>query len=365
MELKLRNKQECLFDEISLGEVLLRFDPGEGRIRCSRDFHVWECGGEYNVARALKKAFSMNTAVLTALADNEMGALVRDCLMQGGVDISNVLWREYDGIGRNCRNGFVMTERGYGIRGALSFSDRGNTAASQIQPSEFDWDDIFGRQGTRWLHTGGVFAALSPTTAETVITAVQKAKEYGVTVSYDLNYRASLWHANGGLEKCREINRRIAPYIDVMIGNEEDFTACLGYEVKGNDDKFLALNLDGYRDMVQQVMADYPNMKLIATTLRTVKTATVNGWRAICYDGKTLYRSMSFDDLEVLDRVGGGDGFATGLIYGLLQGFELQRALDYGVAHGAHVQTTPGDTSMASEKEIRSIVEGKGARVVR
>ena len=258
-----------------------------------------------------------------------------------------------------------MTERGYGIRGALSFSDRGNTAASQIQPSEFDWDDIFGRQGTRWLHTGGVFAALSPTTAETVITAVQKAKEYGVTVSYDLNYRASLWQANGGLEKCREVNRRIAPYIDVMIGNEEDFTACLGYEVKGNDDKFLALNLDGYRDMVQQVMADYPNMKLIATTLRTVKTATVNGWRAICYDGKTLYRSMSFDDLEVLDRVGGGDGFATGLIYGLLQGFELQRALDYGVAHGAHVQTTPGDTSMASEKEIRSIVEGKGARVVR
>lgn len=365
MNLHIKPKSECKFDEISLGEVLLRFDPGDGRIRTTRDFHVWECGGEYNVARALKKGFNQDTAVVTALADNEMGALVKDCLYQGGTDISNVLWRKYDGIGRNCRNGFVMTERGYGIRGALSFSDRGNTAASQMKPDEFDWDDIFGRQGTRWLHTGGVFAALSLSTAETVITAVRKAKEYGTTVSYDLNYRASLWEANGGLEKCREINKKIAPYVDVMIGNEEDFTNCLGYHVGNRDNSFLELNLNGYHEMVKQVQADYPNLKLIATTLRTVKTATVNDWKAICYADGKLYQSMEFNNLEVFDRVGGGDGFASGLIYGLLQGFDLQTALNYGVAHGAHVQTTPGDTSMANLREIQNLVEGKGARVVR
>ena len=365
MKLAIKPKEACRYDELSLGEVVLRFDPGDTRIRCARDFHVWECGGEYNVARALRKGFEQRTAVATALADGEVGALVKDCLMQGGVNLDHVIWRKYDGVGRNCRNGFVFTERGYGVRGALSASDRGNTAAAQIKPGEFDWDDLFGRLGVRWLHTGGVFAALSDSTAEAAVEAVEKAKQYGTIVSYDLNYRASLWQANGGLEACRRINRRIAKYVDVMIGNEEDFTNCLGYEVEGNDGKFLALNNDGYKRMVRRMMQDYPNVQVVATTLRTVKTASINGWKAICCAGGELYESMDFPNLEVWDRVGGGDGFATGLIYGLMEGMEPQQALNYGVAHGALVQTTPGDTSMANVQEVRRIVEGQGARVIR
>lgn len=363
--LKIRSAEDCRYDLVSLGEVNLRFDPGEGRIRCSRDFHVWECGGEYNVARALAKGFGLRTAIATSLADNEIGALMRDLMLQGGTDISHVIWRKYDGVGRNCRNSYVFTERGYGIRGALSMSDRGHTAGSQIRPGEFDWDRIFGKEGVRWLHSGGVFAALSPDTAAAAVEAVQKAHAHGVIVSYDLNYRASLWDANGGLEEARRINRAIAPYVDVMIGNEEDFTNCLGYDIEGNDESFLRLNYEGYQSMVRRAMADYPNLKLVATTLRTVKTATRNDWRAICYDGSTLYHSIAFDNLEVFDRVGGGDGFATGLIYGLLANMDVQTALNYGVAHGAHVQTTPGDTSMANVSEIEALVSGKGARVKR
>lgn len=365
MELKIRRPEDCRFDELSLGEINLRFDPGEGRIRSAKYFRIWECGGEYNVARALRKGFGMRTTVATALAGNEIGSLMEDCIMEGGVDLSHILWRNYDGIGRNCRNSLVFTERGYGIRGALSMSDRGNTAASQIKPGEFNWDRIFGIEGVRWMHTGGVFAALSPDTAQALLEAVRKAKEYGVVVSYDLNYRASLWKSFGGLERARQVNRSIVPYVDVLIGNEEDFTNCLGYEIEGNDSGFLQLNQEGYCRMVRQAMEDFPGLKLVATTLRTVKTATRNDWKAICFADGRLYESMAFDDLEVFDRVGGGDGFATGLIYGLLNGFPIQKALDYGAAHGAHVQTTPGDTSMASQKEIEALVNGAGARVIR
>lgn len=363
--IQIKPRESCRYDEMSLGEVLLRFDPGDTRIRCTRDFHVWECGGEYNVARALRKGFGMRTAVATALADGEIGELVRDCLMQGGVDLSHVIWRPYDGLGRACRNGIVFTERGYGIRGARSASDRGNTAASQLRPGEFDWDYIFGTLGVRWLHTGGVFAALSDSTAETVLEAVRKARAYGTVVSYDLNYRASLWNNRGGPAGAQKVNRAIASYVDVMIGNEEDFTNCLGYAIAGSDGQFLTLNPDGYRDMVCRLMGDYPNIQVAATTLRTVKTASANDWQAICCANGQLYTSMQFENLEIWDRVGGGDGFATGLIYGLLEGMPMQRALDYGVAHGALVQTTPGDTSMASCAEVESVVLGKGARVIR
>ena len=365
MELKLRPRAECCYDEMSLGEVNLRMDPGESRIRCARNFTVWECGGEYNVARALRKGFGMRTAIATAVADNEIGRLAEDCMMQGGTDLSHIIHRPYDGIGRSCRNSIVFTERGYGIRGALSVSDRGNTAASQIRPGEFDWDYIFGELGVRWFHTGGVFAALSPTAAQALIEAVEKAKAYGTVVSYDLNYRESLWREFGGAERAREVNREIARYVDVMIGNEEDFTQCLGYEVEGNDGRFLELNFEGYRSMAEKAAEDYPNFKVIATTLRTVKTATINDWRAICWAGGEFYESVVFEDLEVLDRVGGGDGFATGLIYGLMEFGDPQLAVNYGAAHGAHVQTTPGDTSMASLKEIEKIVAGGGARVER
>lgn len=365
MELKLRPKEECMFDEISLGEIMLRLDPGDARIKTARSFRVWEGGGEYNVARGLKRCFGLKTSVVTALADNEIGRLVEDFVYQGGVDASLIKWCKYDGIGRTVRNGLNFTERGYGIRGAVGVSDRGNTAASQLKPGDIDWDYIFGTLGARWLHTGGIFAALSETTAQVVIEAVKAAKKYGTIVSYDLNYRPSLWNDIGGIEKAREVNKEIAKYIDVMIGNEEDFTACLGFEIEGNDENLKELNIDGYFKMIEKAVKVYPNFKAVATTLRTVKTATVNDWSAICWADGKIYRGLELPGLEIYDRVGGGDSFASGLIYGLMETGDPQKAVNYGVAHGALAMTTPGDTSMASLKEVERIVGGAGARVQR
>lgn len=365
MDLQLKEQGTYAYDMISLGEIMLRLDPGEGRIKTARTFRAWEGGGEYNVARGLRRCFGMKTAAVTALADNEVGRLVEDFMLQGGVDTSFIQWRKYDGIGRTVRNGLNFTERGYGIRGAVGVSDRGNTAASQLKAGDIDWEYIFGTLGVRWLHTGGIFAALSDTTADVVIEAVKTAKKYGTVVSYDLNYRPSLWKDIGGKEKAQAVNREIAKYIDVMIGNEEDFTACLGFEVEGNDENLKSLNIEGYYKMLGEVVKVYPNFKVIATTLRTVKTATVNDWSAICYANGKVYNGLSLPGLEILDRVGGGDSFASGLIYGLMTTGDPQKAVNYGVAHGALAMTTPGDTSMASLKEVENIVGGAGARVQR
>ncbi len=365
MDLQLKQPGTYTYDMISLGEIMLRLDPGEGRIKCARSFRAWEGGGEYNVARGLRRCFGMKTAAVTALADNEVGRLVEDFMLQGGVDTFLIQWRKYDGIGRTVRNGLNFTERGYGIRGAMGVSDRGNTAASQLKAGDIDWEYIFGTLGVRWLHTGGIFAALSDTTAGVVIEAVKTAKKYGTIVSYDLNYRPSLWKDIGGKEKAQEVNREIAKYIDVMIGNEEDFTACLGFEVEGNDENLKSLNIEGYYKMLGEVVKVYPNFKVIATTLRTVKTATVNDWSAICYADGKVYNGLSLPGLEIFDRVGGGDSFASGLIYGLMTTGDPQKAVNYGVAHGALAMTTPGDTSMASLKEVENIIGGAGARVQR
>ena len=365
MNLNLRKKEDCMFDMISLGEIMLRLDPGEGRIRTARNFRAWEGGGEYNVARGLRRCFGMKTAVVTAFADNEVGRLLEDFILQGGVDTSLIKWVKYDGIGRTVRNGLNFTERGYGIRGAVGVSDRGNTAISQLKAGDIDWDYIFGTLGVRWLHTGGIFAALSESTAEVAIEAVKTAKKYGTIVSYDLNYRPSLWNDIGGKAKAQEVNKEIAKYIDVMIGNEEDFTACLGFEIEGNDENLKELNIEGYYKMLEEVVKVYPNFKVIATTLRTVKTATVNDWSAICYADGKVHKGLELPGLEILDRVGGGDSFASGLIYGLMTTEDAQTAVNYGVAHGALAMTTPGDTSMASLKEVENIVSGAGARVQR
>lgn len=363
--INLKDKKDCKFDMISLGEVMLRLDPGDMRVRNARSFRVWEGGGEYNVARGLRRCFDMNTSVVTALADNDVGRLVEDFILQGGVDTSLIKWVPYDGTGRTVRNGLNFTERGFGIRGASGVSDRGNTAVSQLKPGDIDWDYIFGTLGARLLHTGGIFAALSETAAEVAIEAVKAAKKYGTVVSYDLNYRPSLWKDIGGKEKAQEVNKKIAPYIDVMIGNEEDFTACLGFEIEGNDENLKSLNKDGYVKMLGEVCKVYPNFKVIATTLRTVKTATVNDWSAMVYADGKVYNGLSLDGLEIYDRVGGGDSFASGLVYGLMTYDDPQKAVNYGVAHGALAMTTPGDTSTARLKEVEGIISGAGARVQR
>ena len=363
--LNIKPKEICKYDCISLGEIMLRLDPGEGRIRNTREFRVWEGGGEYNVSRGLRKCFGMDVAMVTAFADNDVGRLIEDFMMQGGVDVSFIKWIPYDGIGRTVRNGMNFTERGYGIRGALGVSDRANTAASKLKEGDIDWEYIFGKVGTRWFHTGGIFAALSETTPGVVLEAVKIAKKYGTIVSYDLNYRPSLWNYIGGKAKAQEVNKELAKYIDVMIGNEEDFTACLGFEVEGNDENLKGLNLEGYKKMIDEVVSTYPNFKVVATTLRTVRTATVNDWSAICWSYGKVYKARDYDALEIFDRVGGGDSFASGLVYGLITTGDPQRAVDYGTAHGALAMTTPGDTSMANLKEVESVIKGGGARVIR
>ena len=363
--LDIRPAGACKYDELSLGEVMLRLDPGEGRVRCAREFRAWEGGGEYNVARGLRKCFGLRTAVVTAFADNPVGRLVEDFILQGGVDASHVRWVPYDGIGRTVRNGLNFTERGYGIRGALGCSDRGNTASSQLKKGDIDWDRIFGQEGARWFHTGGIFAALSETTAEVVEEAMASARKHGTIVSYDLNYRASLWKGIGGKEKAQEVNHRLAPYVDVMIGNEEDFTACLGLEVEGVDENLSSLDVGAFKKMIDLAVKTYPNFKVTGTTLRTVKTATVNDWGAICWADGNFYEATLRENLEILDRVGGGDSFASGLIFGFLRGCDPQKAVEYGAAHGALAMTTPGDTSMATLAEVEKIMGGGGARVVR
>lgn len=365
MKLNLRPEAECKFDAVSLGEVMLRLDPGEGRIRTARSFRVWEGGGEYNVIRGLHKCFRMNTAVITAFADNEVGLLLEDLIEQGGVDTSLIRMVKTDGIGRICRNGLNFTERGFGIRGAVGCSDRANTAISKATPQDFDFEYIFGTLGARWLHTGGIYAALSEQSCETVLSAIKTAKKYGTLVSYDLNYRPSMWSAIGGIEKAREVNREIARYVDVMIGNEEDFTACLGFSIEGNDENLKTLNLDGYKKMINEAARAYPNFKAVATTLRQVKTATVNDWSAICWADGAIYKSKDYKDLEIMDRVGGGDSFASGLIYGLMTTGDPELAVNYGAAHGALAMTTPGDTTMATKKEVEGVMGGAGARVQR
>ena len=363
--LNLKPAGSCKYDLIALGEIMLRLDPGEGRVRTAREFKVWEGGGEYNVARGLRRCFGLRTAVCTAFADNEVGRLIEDFILQGGVDASFIKWRVDDGVGRTVRNGLNFTERGFGVRGAAGVPDRGNTAAAQLKPGDFDWNDIFGKQGARWLHTGGIFAALSDTTPALVIEAVQAAKQHGTIVSYDLNYRPSLWKSIGGLKQARQVNRKIAKYVDVMIGNEEDFTACLGFEVAGVDENISKIEVTAFKKMIEQVVKAFPNFKATATTLRAVKSATRNDWGAICWAGGNFYEAPKREDLEILDRVGGGDSFASGLIYGLMTTGDPQRAVEYGAAHGALAMTTPGDTSMATLMEVEKLMQGGSARVQR
>jgi 2-dehydro-3-deoxygluconokinase len=363
--MKIKPKSECRWDLISLGEVMLRLDPGEGRIATTRQFQCWEGGGEYNVARGLKRCFGLDTALVTALADNPVGRLIQDLIYQGGVDQSHVRWVKYDGVGRTVRNGLNFTERGFGVRAALGCSDRGHTAISQVKPGDFDWDKIFGQEGARWLHCGGIFAALSDSTPAVAREAMEAAHRHGTIVSYDLNYRDSLWKAIGGQKRAQEVNRELAAFVDVMLGNEEDFSAALGFHVEGLDDNLSQLDPANFQKMIEKAVAAYPNFQVVATTLRNAKTATINDWGAVCYTEGKLYQAAVRENLEILDRVGGGDSFASGLIFGFLHEKGPQWAVDGGAAHGALAMTTPGDTTMATLSEVERVMKGGTARVSR
>ncbi len=363
--MKIKPKSDCRWDLVALSEVMLRLDPGEGRIATTRRFQCWEGGGEYNVARGLKRCFGLDTAVVTALADNPVGRLIQDLIYQGGVDQSHVRWVPYDGVGRTVRNGLNFTERGFGVRAALGCSDRGHTAIAQVQAGEFDWEKIFGQEGARWLHCGGIFAALSDSAPSVAREAMKAARRHGTIVSYDLNYRESLWKAIGGQKRAQEVNRDLAALVNVMLGNEEDFSAALGFRVPGLDENLSHLDPANFQKMIEKAMAVFPNFQVVATTLRNAKTATVNDWGAVCFTGGRLYRAAVRENLEILDRVGGGDSFASGLIYGFLTGKDPQWAVECGAAHGALAMTTPGDTTMATLAEVERVMKGGTARVSR
>ena len=364
MPLSIKTKTGHRWDLVSLGEVMLRFDPGDYRIATARSFTVSEGGGEYNVARGLKRCFGLDTAIVTAIADNPVGRLLQDLLYQGGVDQSLVQWVDYDGVGRSVRNGLNFTERGFGLRAALGCSDRGHTAISQLKAGDIDWDEIFGHLGARWFHTGGIFCALSETTPAVALEAIKSARKYGTIVSYDLNYRESLWKAVGGKKRAQEVNRQLAPYVDVMIGNEEDFSAALGFDVPGMDEHISNVEAEAFKSMIRTVAGKFP-FQVVATTLRKAKTATRNDWGAICFAGGAFHEAKWRQSLEIFDRVGGGDSFASGLIYGFLAGQSPQWAVECGAAHGALAMTTPGDTTMVTLKEVVQVMQAVGARIAR
>jgi 2-dehydro-3-deoxygluconokinase len=364
-KLKIKPKEKCKWDLVSLGEVMLRLDPGDLRISTARQFHAWEGGGEYNVARGLKRCFGMDTAIVTALADNPVGRLIEDLMFQGGVNLNHVRWMPSDGVGRSVRNGLNFTERGFGVRAALGCSDRGHTAVSQLKPGEIDWEEVFVQEGSRWFHTGGIFCALSATTPLVAREAIEAARRSGAVVSYDLNYRASLWNANGGKAKAQEVNRALVPFVDVLFGNEEDFTAALGIPVAGFDENRSGLDPASFKSMIAAVVQQFPNLSVVATTLRNARTATRNDWGAIAFHDGQFHEAIIREDLEIYDRVGGGDSFASGLIYGLLAGRDLAWSVECGAAHGALAMTTPGDTSMATLQEVLQVMKGHTARIVR
>jgi 2-dehydro-3-deoxygluconokinase len=362
--LNIKSSSECRFDEVSLGEVMLRLDPGAGRIHTARNLSLWEGGGEYNVARGLRRCFGLRTAVVTALADNPVGRLIEDLMLQGGVDLSWVIWNEYDGVGRTVRNGLNFVERGFGPRGGVGCSDRGHTAVSHMRPGDVDWHRLFGQLGVRWLHTGGVFSALSVSTAEVARAAMQEARRHGTCVSYDLNYRESLWHSNGGARRAQEVNRSLVSSVDVLFGNEEDYEKALGFSLDGVDRDYKELPIESYQRMMARVVEAYPNLTSVVVTLRTARSASVNGWGAMSYHDGHFHQTPQ-RDVEVYDRVGGGDSVASGFVFGLLDGQGPQWALDCGVAHGALAMSTPGDTSMATRPEVLRAMRGAGARIAR
>jgi 2-dehydro-3-deoxygluconokinase len=364
-KLNIKSKSSCMWDVVSLGEVMLRLDPGDERISTTRHFRVWEGGGEYNVARGLRRCFGLETAIVTAIADNPVGRLVEDLMLQGGVGQKYVRWTPFDGVGRTVRNGLNFTERGFGVRAPLGCSDRGHTAISQVQPGEIDWEQVFRKDGARWFHTGGIFCGLSEAAPLVAQEAMVAAKRSGVIVSYDLNYRPSMWKSIGGKSKAQETNRRLAPLVDVMLGNEEDFTSALGFEVAGLDEDHSGLDPASFQRMIKKVIQDFPTLAVIATTLRDATTATRNDWGAMCYCDGEFYEARVRKNLEIFDRVGGGDSFASGLIYGFLSGKDPQWSVECGAAHGALAMTTPGDTTMATLAEVLQAMKARTVRIAR
>lgn len=359
--MKLKSTTETAIDVLSLGECMVRLSPpGHQRIELTSSFEAYAGGGEYNVTYALAR-YGLRTAWVSRLVDNPLGHFIRNHARASGMDISEVVWVPYDGVGRADRIGLNFTEVGIGVRPSVTLYDRGNTAASHMQPGEVDWHRIFHERGVRWFHTGGIFTALSDSCAEVVLEALQAARAAGTVVSYDLNFRSKLWSSKQAIA----VTKQLLPYIDVLFGNEEDFQKVLGVEVEGTDEQLTSLPVEAYKRMVERVVATYPHLHAIGTTLREVLSGSVNNWSAILYYDGAFYASRKYEHLEIEDRVGGGDGFCGGFIYGFLQGMPPHDCVEMGAAHGALLQSTRGDTSMVTLNEIFHVMKGGTARIQR
>lgn len=362
MTLSLLSADDVKWDCVALGEVMLRLDPGSERVRTTRSFRASEGGGEYNVARALSKVFGQRSVVVTALVDNEVGHLVEDLMMTSGVGLEQVVWVASDGIG-STRVGLNFTEKGFGIRPPLGVSDRAYTAASKLAPGDVNWNQLLGEQRTRWFHTGGIFAGLSESSAVVALEGMRAARSEGTIVSYDVNHRASLWDVPG--RDPIAVNRRMLRQVDVVFGSIEDYRTGLGFDVEECPIEAWVEEPDRFAALSQAVTDEFPQVQMVAMSLRDSRTAGFNHWGGLVQVGRSVHVARLRRDLEIYDRVGGGDGFVSGIIWALMDGRPASEAVEIGVAHGALSMTTPGDTSMATRAEVLQAVTATDARADR
>jgi 2-dehydro-3-deoxygluconokinase len=349
------------FDVIALGECMVRLSPpGHGRIEFAKTLEVEVGGGEFNVAYACAR-LGLRSGFISKLPDNYIARIILNHGRAVGMDMAHIVWEKYDGVGRQSRVGLNFTEVGTGVRASVTLYDRGHSAASQMRPKDVDWTSLFRREGCRWLHTGGIFTALSESSAAVVKTALAAANRAGTICSYDLNFRSKLWSS----EKAIAVTRDLVPLVQVLIGNEEDFQKVLGFEVEGTDANLSSLPVDNYQRMVERVVQAYPHVQAVCTTLREVKSGLVNNWSAILWHQGQFYQARRFENLEVEDRVGGGDGFSSGIVYGFLTGMAPQDIVNFGAAHGALLQSTRGDTSQVGLEEVKHVMKGGSARIQR
>lgn len=358
--MEIRDAEACKLDLLTLGECMIRLSPpGHGRVEFANKLEVWVGGGEYNVSYALSR-LGLRTGWVSRLVENPLGRLIAGHARAGNVDLSDVVWVPYDGVGREDRIGLNFTEVGTGVRGSVTMYDRGHSAASHMQPGEVDWKKVFAK-GVRWFHTGGIFPALSPSCVQVTQEALKAACDAGVVTSYDLNFRGKLWSS----EEAIAAHKEIIPYVKVLIGNEEDFEKVLGFKAEGTDESFKGLKVESYKAMVKRVVEAFPNIEAVGTTLREVVSGLVNNWSAILYCQGEFYESRRFEGLEIEDRVGGGDGFASGMTYCFLQDRGPREAVNFGAAHGALLQSTRGDTSQITLAEVEHVAGGGSARIKR
>lgn len=375
-KLSLKKAEETRYDAISLGEVMMRIDPGAVPTAKARDARIWHGGGETNVTEGLSYCFGLRAAVITALVDDGIGRNIENQMREAGLDTSHIIWFSNSGKGKystdgkgTLHNGINFTWAGKGVLPSVTEYYRAHTAVREVGPGDVDWDHLFGTLGTRWFSTGGIYTLLSPKTAELALEGMIKAGEHGAGRSFDLNYRSKVEPSK---DRARKINRDIVPHVDFLVGNHDDFDDALGYETEAiakdaTFDEWLSV----YAKMLRQVSADYPNIKYIGTQLRGALSADRINWGAVLYEVETdtIHQAAVRENIEIADRTGGGDSFAAGVIAALLKGHGADDAVQWGAAHGILVQETIGDTTMVKqadvEKEVSRAIKGGGVSALR